>query len=49
MTKIITQAEIEKIMATLMELNIPVKVYAGLQELFAKLPKQDAKPEVPTK
>jgi hypothetical protein len=48
MTKIITQADIDKIMAALMELNVPVKMYIGLQELFTKLPEQNAKPEIPT-
>ena len=36
--KQITEAQIKQIMDTLMELNIPVKVFAGMQNLFAGLP-----------
>ena len=34
----ISQEQIKQVMDTMMELNIPVKVYGGLQEMFAKLP-----------
>jgi hypothetical protein len=36
--KQISQEQIKQVMDTMMELNIPVKVYGGLQEMFAKLP-----------
>jgi len=36
--KTITKEQITEIMQVLMDLNIPVKPYIGLQELFAKLP-----------
>lgn len=36
--KTITQQQIEQILQALMDLNIPVKTYAGLQDLFNKLP-----------
>ena len=36
--KKITQKQIDDILAVLMELNIPVKTYASIQDLFVKLP-----------
>ena len=38
MKKTITEAQVKQVMDTMMELNIPVKVFAGLQTLFATLP-----------
>ena len=36
--KTITQKQIEQILAELMALNIPVKSYAGIQDMLSKLP-----------
>lgn len=43
--KQISESQIKEIMALLMELNIPVKPYASLQELFDKLPVVEVKNE----
>ncbi len=48
MNKKITTKEIELIMKAIMDCNVPVKVYAGLQDLFNKLPVIEDK-EVKTK
>jgi hypothetical protein len=43
--KQISETQIKEIMALLMELNIPVKPYVSLQELFSKLPIVEVKNE----
>lgn len=43
--KQITKEQIKQVMDTMMELNIPVKVFAGLQSLFANLP--EVSPDLP--
>ena len=39
----ITQEQIEKIMKSLMDCNIPVQVFVGIQDLLVKLPEFNPK------
>ena len=43
--KQINEEQIKQLMDVLMELNIPVKTYAGIQAMFAKLPVVEEKKE----
>jgi len=41
--KTITQEQIDKIMKSLMDCNIPVQVFVGIQDLLVKLPESNPK------